>query len=296
MLSDAVDVEFVPESGTVGLDSLESPVNLKMIIDDQKLQAEGFNDEDKDRIRIYSYADTAVTWVLEGGIRTDDTLSLPIRKLGVYALGIELSDISTDVTPPEIYEYGPQGGDATEAYPEIFGRIKDDRYGVGIDLSRSYIIINGDTMPTTFYPVDNKLAYQLSTADTIFGAHLDISIVASDFSGNHATKEFNLVLTGIQNNNHVPSVLRLYQNYPNPFNIETKIRFDLPVAGEIELNIFDIQGRYLRGLVRKALPAGTYTVPWDGTNNHGNTVSSGIYFYQLKTKKQTIIRKMQLLK
>lgn len=102
----------------------------------------------------------------------------------------------------------------------------------------------------------------------------------------------------------VPFGFRLYQNYPNPFNEETTIRFNLPKgrSGEVTLEVFDIHGRRVKRLsqvVERYIPGNGpagYTFNWDGRNNSGQSVSSGIYFYRLKYGDDLLVRKMTLIK
>lgn len=88
----------------------------------------------------------------------------------------------------------------------------------------------------------------------------------------------------------------LEQNQPNPFNPSTTIRFTLPSRGAATLAIYDTEGRLVRMLLDDVVPAGTTAVQWDGRNNAGATVTSGVYFYRLTSGKFTASRKMLLLK
>jgi hypothetical protein len=96
----------------------------------------------------------------------------------------------------------------------------------------------------------------------------------------------------------VPGVpaLGLSQNYPNPFNPTTTISYDLSRAGMVELVVYDAQGRAVKTLVQGLHPVGTYAVRWDGTNDAGNEVPSGIYFYRITGGGKVESRKMTLLK
>lgn len=94
----------------------------------------------------------------------------------------------------------------------------------------------------------------------------------------------------------VPTSLTLLQNYPNPFNPNTNIGFYLPKAGKIRLSIYNLKGQLVRNLVDSELPAGSSVLPWDGKDNRGNAVASGIYSYRLQSENQTISKKMILLK
>ena len=81
-----------------------------------------------------------------------------------------------------------------------------------------------------------------------------------------------------------PSEFSLSQNYPNPFNQATNIEFTLAKSGFVSLNIYDILGRKVRTLVSERLPSGYKSVLWDGKNDSGKDVASGIYFYQIKVE------------
>ncbi len=88
----------------------------------------------------------------------------------------------------------------------------------------------------------------------------------------------------------------LEQNQPNPFNPATTIRFTLPSRGAATLAIYDAEGRLVKTLMDEVVPAGVTTVEWDGRNDSGNTVTSGVYFYRLTSGKFGASRKMLLLK
>ncbi len=94
----------------------------------------------------------------------------------------------------------------------------------------------------------------------------------------------------------IPGEFSLAQNYPNPFNPSTNISFNILNAGEYELNIFNILGEKVRSLANRNYTVGEYTSVWDARNDAGNPVSSGVYFYRLSSDKQTLTRKMLLVR
>jgi len=94
----------------------------------------------------------------------------------------------------------------------------------------------------------------------------------------------------------LPKVYALRQNYPNPFNPSTEISFDLPKAGQVELRIFNVLGQQVRALANQAMEAGQHTITWDGRDQGGTQVSSGVYFYRLSAGAYTDTKKMMLLK
>lgn len=94
----------------------------------------------------------------------------------------------------------------------------------------------------------------------------------------------------------VPRTFGLNQNWPNPFNPSTDISFDVPVNTHVQLNIFNVLGQQVRSLVDRDMPAGTHTVVWDGRNDDGGSVSSGVYFYRIQARDFTATKKMMMLK
>ncbi len=93
-----------------------------------------------------------------------------------------------------------------------------------------------------------------------------------------------------------PSRYELYQNYPNPFNPITVIEYSLPEAGQVKIEIYNLAGQKVRTLVDSYLEAGRYKIYWDGTDDSGMRVSSGIYIYRLVAGGSIVTRKMVLLK
>jgi len=93
-----------------------------------------------------------------------------------------------------------------------------------------------------------------------------------------------------------PNDYRLSQNYPNPFNPNTQIQFGLPTPSYTKIEVFNVLGKKVITLVDEFLSAGYKTVYWDGKDENGNQVSSGIYFYRLETEDFTCTRKMVLTK
>ena len=96
--------------------------------------------------------------------------------------------------------------------------------------------------------------------------------------------------------NNLPSTIQLSPNYPNPFNPSTTIGYALPVDMTVELVVYNMLGQKLKVLYSGIQKAGYHSVPWDGTNEYGSSMASGIYIYRLKTDENNLIRKMILMK
>jgi flagellar hook assembly protein FlgD len=89
----------------------------------------------------------------------------------------------------------------------------------------------------------------------------------------------------------------LVSNYPNPFNPSTKIVFTLPQQDVVKVTVFDVLGRKVATLVNnQVMQSGQKTVEWNGTDDRGNQLSSGIYIYQIKSSQYQVNKKMMMLK
>ena len=87
-----------------------------------------------------------------------------------------------------------------------------------------------------------------------------------------------------------------YQNFPNPFNSSTTIEFDLSERSRVDLKIYDIRGRLVKNLVSKEFPAGLNQLLWNGKNDAGRNITSGIYFYKFTSGPTVSIRQMTIIK
>ena len=93
-----------------------------------------------------------------------------------------------------------------------------------------------------------------------------------------------------------PTQFALGQNYPNPFNPETRIQFGLPARGYVRLSVYNMLGQVVSVLVNGELPAGTKEVVWNGMDQNGRSMTSGVYFYKLETRQGAVTKKMLLVK
>jgi len=96
----------------------------------------------------------------------------------------------------------------------------------------------------------------------------------------------------------LPMEFKLSQNYPNPFNPTTTINFAVPANDVVNLEVFDILGRNVVTLIdSKEVQAGNYSLQWDGNNNHGKSVASGVYMYRMSTVEgHSAVKKMVLVR
>jgi hypothetical protein len=103
------------------------------------------------------------------------------------------------------------------------------------------------------------------------------------------------LVSSIDDDLSVPEAFSLSQNYPNPFNAETQIGFRTE-GGDVTLEVYNITGAVVKTLVNGSVDAGNHSIVWDGTDNDGNLISSGVYFYKLSEADNSEVKRMTLLK
>jgi hypothetical protein len=111
--------------------------------------------------------------------------------------------------------------------------------------------------------------------------------------------EFGEPFTGVEgkpDDRELIRDVRLFQNNPNPFSQSTSIKYQLPKAGRVKLNVYNIAGQLVKTLVNGEQQAGSYTIKWDRHDNRDRQVSAGVYIYHLSTGDKTQSRKMIVLK
>lgn len=136
--------------------------------------------------------------------------------------------------------------------------------------------------------------YRTITASAYFGAIADGTGINT--KTNMMMQYLNFFMTVNTENVETPLLTQLGNNYPNPFNPSTTISFSNPEESNIEIIVYNNKGQKIKTLVNEVLSAGEHTVMWNGTDNRNASVSSGIYFYKMKTYYYTSVKKMILLK
>jgi hypothetical protein len=145
------------------------------------------------------------------------------------------------------------------------------------------------------YISENNTSVEIPSASINYTTNT-ISFSQVDPSGIYVIEGPNNSTLYTRTSTVIPQQMSLSQNYPNPFNPETRISFALPQSGNVKLTIYSILGSEVRTLCNDNLESGSYEFTWDGTNNLGMKVSSGIYLYKLQTTAGSITKRMNLLK
>ncbi len=197
-------------------------------------------------------------------------------------------DGSGDVTDTTSYNV-TQVYDLADVYDNLGGLFNDFYTYPGMDL-------DGDGLR------DIVTSYKGSSVDSLGGESLATNgFHAFFFEWGDSSQSIDLAsLVGFKPTPLTvitPDNYKLSQNYPNPFNPSTNIDFTLPISKAISIKIYNTLGQEVRTLINnRKYAAGTYTVQWDGRDNNGNPVASGVYIYKLifgnfaKSKKMTLVR------
>ncbi|MBN2410344.1 carboxypeptidase regulatory-like domain-containing protein [candidate division KSB1 bacterium] len=142
-----------------------------------------------------------------------------------------------------------------------------------------------DNLPAGLYSLSASLTgfedgyyngESLETAETV--------PVGSGINKYDADIALNDEITGIGNTGILTEKFRLEQNYPNPFNPVTEIRFVVPKTANIKLTIFNLLGKEVKTIFAGQRQAGVYSISWDGTDNRGMNLATGIYIYRLEAE------------
>ena len=198
--------------------------------------------------------------------------------------------------------------------PEIYIAVSDDN---GDHWSEPIVINNQETLqfaglkPMWVYPAD-KIKYVGMQGENKIGK---LGLLFYDDntwgSNTHSPGEFpndggRVMFTEIQvvfphpvansDETITPVTKMLNQNYPNPFNPETAISFDMPKTANANLSVYNVKGQLVKTLLNGKADFGRNSLVWNGTDNSGANVSSGLYFYRLSTDGKTETRKMMLMK
>jgi hypothetical protein len=168
----------------------------------------------------------------------------------------------------------------------------DERWGDGnrVLLATMTFLVGDSTeicIDTNFWPPASQLAYSNSISQTYIP---EINLPLCFYVKYNDVRE----LHGSDENR--PSGFSLAQNYPNPFNPVTNIAFTVARTAQVRLDVYNVVGQKVKTLVDQEMKPGAYAADWDGTDQSGKAVSSGIYFYRMEAGDFAGMKKMLLLK
>jgi hypothetical protein len=157
----------------------------------------------------------------------------------------------------------------------------------------------GSTVRVGFAGVDSKpgsgalaeLLFQPLDATGTIGA---LELIEAQL--NESDIDVRIAASPLSTPSAVPRAFALYPNYPNPFNPSTAIRYDLATAGPVRLSVYDLVGQRIRQLLDDHRSAGHHQLEWNGADENGIVVASGVYLLRLETDRGVLVRKMSMIK
>jgi hypothetical protein len=185
-----------------------------------------------------------------------------------------------------------------ESQPSWFTKEKEETFDVG---AQSATLLELPFYLNSSSALTEAVTLQLLAQEKLLGSFaVNLSTdgalgkAAGGFSSTSSALEESLLEKAVEP--AIPTESALHQNYPNPFNPSTTIQYDLPQAGRVVLEIFDPLGRVVKTLIKGESTAGVHTVTWNGTNDHGGLLPSGVYIYRIVSPGFVQTRKMLLVR
>jgi hypothetical protein len=175
--------------------------------------------------------------------------------------------------------------------------------GSGECLVDADFILAADQDPNTIFYFNRSSGYMVALGDTIYPGE-KVDMIQGVFTFSFGTfkiemryaDDFGKAVGVDPSYRAVPLSYKLEQNFPNPFNPETRIYFEMPEQHDVKLYIYNVLGQKVRSLVNDKFSSGYHIVNWDGRDDFGNFVPSGVYLYRIKAGSFISHKKMLLLK
>ncbi len=222
-------------------------------------------------------------------------------------------DFSEVVSPDTAAEYAPlylYVGDYDGAYEEwalidsVVFAIDQDNNKIEFAVKRSSINVDTDVRPWVYVVGNENWDNEEYWPNSVVEGYMDPPYVLFNYNFIEGGKAWKFVEPGTVVGIDVkplplgaPETFRIVRNYPNPFNPTTTIEFNLSKRLPVTLKIYDILGREVASLLdHQMVNPGLVRVTWNGTNNAGQLVGSGVYFYRIEAGDHVVTRKMMLVK
>ena len=217
------------------------------------------------------YGDTVSTWTMASGDQ------------GTLFTHIFVFDSSENKTARLYYHDNSEGGQNDDTYIEGGDTGDSSSYGdQGLLVRKSQSLELGFTAYFVDKNKDQTFAEQLAS-------HVENPVEAT-------SKAITFPTNVDESHGSVPGTFQLHQNYPNPFNNLTVISFDVPEQTNVRVKIFNMNGQVVSTLLDRELSAGQHRVHWNGTNQSGNTLPSGVYIVNVATADENASNKIVLMK
>ena len=237
----------------------------------------------KDGVEIYYVPDPDILTYTDLGVEPG------VREYYVTAVYDEGESVPSNMESVEIILPIPQNPVANFTYPNVlvtWDPITDCRDLSSYSVYRDGVIV--DSLITSTMYVDPGLP----SGDYIYNI---TAVYDGDWESDWSV-DAPVTVTGTTNNILIPVRTELSGNYPNPFNPTTTIKFSLKEDSDVSIMIYNIKGAVVRTLIDGEMNKAYHEIIWDGKDNTGKQVGSGVYFYKMKAEKYTATKKMILMK
>ena len=289
---------------------LDIPASVEMLEDDTVRITLVASDVDEDTLTFYAEIDTSAihldvvdsililipqgNWygnasilvTVSDGYETDSSnINLQVLPVndppGQFSLSTPANEYTWYDTSVVTFDWGNSIDIDGDSVKYIF-HVYNSQYETYIQCDSSFYIAIYDSVE---FPIGTLLSWNVFATDGI-----------DTVSSNEDHWVFLIIQVGTVEDGVIPTQFALHQNYPNPFNPITTIQYDLPERSEIQITVLDLLGRKVITLVSEIQDAGYKSVKWNATNSLGQSVSAGVYFYQIIAGDYVQTRKMVLLK
>jgi len=260
---------------------------------------------------------------LDGIFTPLNRLNPPVQAVFAIRAVVSVPNSGTQVVPKAIADSDNEKGRCYPggAYEDLLGTVtvhredsiakntpvawtKDTHTASGIPILRRYRVYRSQHSPVSATE-DNYLGsvctsirtYEDRSIQTGRNYYYAISALY-DFGESDPSNEVFVSVTDVTAREATgsPASYHLFPNYPNPFNPETQIRYQLPKRADVQIAIYSISGQLMKTVLDESQPAGTYIARWDGTDEQGQHVASGVYLYALKAGEFVQVRKISLVR
>lgn len=181
--------------------------------------------------------------------------------------------------------------------------------GVSIQLISLTATVKEGVVTLNWITSKNNQGFDIERKDSIHGLWRKVGFIKGDGSRSYSFKESlptgiyyyrlkqgNIYSEELKVRVEAPSSFSLCRNYPNPFNRETRIKYQLPKTCHVKLQIHNVLGQVIKTLVDSYQEAGYYTLSWDGRDNQGREVVSGVYFCRMEAGRFIKISRLVLVR
>jgi hypothetical protein len=215
-----------------------------------------------------------------------------------YSAGVTLTDVSFTGTRVDYFD--AKKANIDEANQRVVLGLINMVFENKPALSK--VVSNDNVIATLTFRVDDLSLTEFTIEPfTSKAPSHDLTLIYNDYSSGTPivttiNPEFENGTVSLRVSPTIPDAFTVSQNYPNPFNPSTEISYALPEAGNVNLEIYNILGQQVKTLVNEFQDAGNYVVTWNGDDETGATVASGVYFYRVVAGEYKEVKKMVMMK